>query len=109
MTKRWEADRVQAWSTENNQLSSPEGVLHTATTAMHYTVKELRGANDGTYAIDYSQVTKPESLILQRRQTITAPFPPPEADKASILVGAPHSREIIPLPDSRRSARLTIA
>lgn len=54
---------------------------------MHYTVKELRGANDGTYAIDYSQVTKPESLILQRRQTITAPFPPPEADKASILVG----------------------
>lgn len=87
MTKRWEADRVQAWSTENNQLSSPEGVLHTATTAMHYTVKELRGANDGTYAIDYSQVTKPESLILQRRQTIPAPFPPPEADKASILVG----------------------
>jgi len=34
-----------------------------------------------------AQVTKPESLILQRRQTIPAPFPPPEADKASILVG----------------------
>jgi hypothetical protein len=66
VTKRWEADRVQAWSTENNQLSSPEGVLHTAATAMHFTVKELRSADDGTYAIDYSRVTKPEPLILQR-------------------------------------------
>ena len=57
---------------------------------MHYTVKELRGANDGTYAIDYSQVTKPESLILQRRQTITVPLQPPKADKASALVGIRH-------------------
>lgn len=30
--------RVQAWSTENSsKLSSPEGVLHTAATAMHST------------------------------------------------------------------------
>jgi hypothetical protein len=87
VTKRWEADRVQAWSTENNQLSSPEGVLHTAATAMHFTVKELRGANDGTYAIDYSRVTKPEPLILQRQPTITAPLQPAKADKAPAFVG----------------------
>jgi len=34
-----------------------------------------------------AQVTKPESLILQRRQTITASLQAPKADKASALVG----------------------
>ena len=79
---------MQAWSTENNpKLSSPEGVLHTAATAMHYTDTDVRGANDDTYAMNSSQVTKPESLILQRHRTITAPLQPPKADKASVLVG----------------------
>jgi hypothetical protein len=55
------------------------------------------------------QVTKPESLILQRRQTITAPLPPPKADKASTPCRNPHRIPEILLPDSRRSARLTIA
>ena len=36
---------------------------------------------------EYFQVTKPEPLILQRRQTIPALLPPPKADKASALVG----------------------
>ena len=79
---------MQAWSTENNpKLSSPEGVLHTAATAMHYTDTDVRGANDDTYAMNSSQVTKPESLILQRHRTIPAPLQPPKADKASVLVG----------------------
>jgi hypothetical protein len=69
------------------QLSSPEGVLHTAATAMHFTDVKIRSANDGTYAMDYSQVTKPEPLILQRHPTIPAPLQPPKADKAAASVG----------------------
>lgn len=34
-----------------------------------------------------AQVTKPESLILQRHRTIPAPLQLPKADKASVLVG----------------------
>lgn len=80
---------MQAWSTENNpKLSSPEGVLHTAATAMHRKDIDVRSANDGTSAMGGSyQVTKPESLILQRHRTIPAPLQLPKADKASVLVG----------------------
>ena len=52
VTKQWEADCMQAWSTENNpKLSSPEGVLHTAATAMHREDIDVRSANDGTSAM----------------------------------------------------------
>lgn len=87
VTKQWEAAVYRLGQPRTIKLSSPEGVLHTATTTMHGTNIDVRGANDGTYAIDCSQVTKPESLILQRHQTITAPLQPPKADKASVLVG----------------------
>jgi hypothetical protein len=39
---------MQVWSTEY-PISSPEGVLHTAATAMHYEDIDVRGANDGTH------------------------------------------------------------
>ncbi|MFJ2462572.1 hypothetical protein [Pseudomonas sp. NPDC087615] len=87
VTKQWEAAVYRLGQPRTIKLSSPEGVLHTAATAMHCANNDVRAANDGTYAIDYSQVTKPESLILQRRQTITAPLQQPKADKASALVG----------------------
>ncbi|CAI8904388.1 hypothetical protein EMIT0215P_30438 [Pseudomonas serboccidentalis] len=94
---------------EQFKLSSPEGVLHTAATALHYTDIDVRGANDGTYAMNSSQVTKPEPLILQRQPTLPAPLPPPKADKASVLVGISHpSQGNRPRSDSRRSAGLTI-
>jgi hypothetical protein len=54
---------------------------------MHRTDTDVRSANDGTYAIDYSRVTKPEPLILQRQPTITALLQPPKADKAPAFVG----------------------
>jgi hypothetical protein len=72
---------------EQFKLSSPEGVLHTAATAVHFTNIEVRRANDGTYAMNSSQVTKPEPLILQRHPTIDFPLQTPKADKAAAFVG----------------------
>ncbi|MEG2911895.1 MAG: hypothetical protein RR897_09890, partial [Pseudomonas sp.] len=87
VTKQWEAACTGLVNREQFKLSSPEGVLHTAATAMHRKDIDVRSANDDTYAMNSSQVTKPESLILQRHRTIPAPLQLPKADKASVLVG----------------------